>query len=238
MHWQTSSMLPPSVSALDRTTTSAPFLEQLTPLGRTASLKLTAKRKKLLQSSLAERDQAASPVLKKVHRAASVEPDPLRGLFEVTMDGVGASSSTSPTATRDSEQVPLLEDGGIERSFAARCCRTPPTREFVPQASRSATRSASPVTSTSPSRCAPSTRFARRSSRSSRRQTDCWQRSSGWQTHDHRSEHYPAMKPSGVERLGDVPEHWDVRRAKRVFSLAKNWRERMTSSYLQRKRMA
>ena len=30
--------------------------------------------------------------------------------------------------------------------------------------------------------------------------------------------HYPAMKPSGVERLGDVPEHWDVRRAKRVFS--------------------
>ena len=30
--------------------------------------------------------------------------------------------------------------------------------------------------------------------------------------------HYPAMKPSGVERLGGVPEHWDVRRAKRVFS--------------------
>ena len=23
---------------------------------------------------------------------------------------------------------------------------------------------------------------------------------------------YPAMKPSGVEWLGEVPEHWDVRR--------------------------
>ena len=30
---------------------------------------------------------------------------------------------------------------------------------------------------------------------------------------------YPAYKPSGVEWLGDVPSHWDVRRAKRVFGL-------------------
>ena len=31
-------------------------------------------------------------------------------------------------------------------------------------------------------------------------------------------QHYPAMKPSGVEWLGHVPQNWDVRRAKRVFS--------------------
>ena len=30
---------------------------------------------------------------------------------------------------------------------------------------------------------------------------------------------YPSYKPSGVEWLGDVPSHWDVRRAKRVFGL-------------------
>ena len=30
-------------------------------------------------------------------------------------------------------------------------------------------------------------------------------------------EPYPAYKPSGVEWLGDIPSHWDVRRAKRVF---------------------
>ena len=29
---------------------------------------------------------------------------------------------------------------------------------------------------------------------------------------------YPAYKPSGVEWLGDVPEHWDVRRGKRTFT--------------------
>ena len=28
---------------------------------------------------------------------------------------------------------------------------------------------------------------------------------------------YPAYKPSGVDWLGEVPSHWDVRRAKRVF---------------------
>ena len=28
---------------------------------------------------------------------------------------------------------------------------------------------------------------------------------------------YPAYKPSGVEWLGDVPEHWQVKRSKRVF---------------------
>ena len=28
---------------------------------------------------------------------------------------------------------------------------------------------------------------------------------------------YPAYKPSGVEWLGDVPEHWDVRRDKALL---------------------
>ena len=91
------------------------FVEQLAPLARTAGLKLTAKRKKLLQSSLAERDEAASPVLKKVHRAGSVEPDRLHGLFEVTMDGIARVVEYEPDSDlRDTEQVPLLEDGGIE----------------------------------------------------------------------------------------------------------------------------
>ena len=30
---------------------------------------------------------------------------------------------------------------------------------------------------------------------------------------------YPAYKPSGVERLGEVPEHWEVRRLKYVVTL-------------------
>ena len=91
------------------------FLDKLAPLARAAGLKLTAKRKKLLQNSLAERDEAASPVVKRVHRAGSVAPDPLRGLFEITLDGVMRVVEYEPDSDlRDSEQVPLIEDGGIE----------------------------------------------------------------------------------------------------------------------------
>ncbi len=91
------------------------FVEHLAPLARTAGLKLTAKRKKLLQNSLSERDEAASPVIKRVHRAGSVRPNPLRGLFEVTLDGAARVVEYEPDGElRDSEQVPLLEEGGIE----------------------------------------------------------------------------------------------------------------------------
>ena len=85
------------------------FLDKLAPLARAAGLKLTAKRKKLLHISLAERDEAASPVVKRVHRAGSVAPDPLRGLFEITLDGVMRVVEYEPDSElRDSEQVPLI----------------------------------------------------------------------------------------------------------------------------------
>ena len=108
-------MPPPNASALGRTTTSARSSSSSLRSRARPGLKLTARRKKLLQSSLAERDEAASPVLKKVHRAGSVEPDPLRGLFEVTLDGIARVVEYEPDSDlRDTEQVPLLEDGGIE----------------------------------------------------------------------------------------------------------------------------
>ena len=54
-------------------------------------------------------------MLKKVHRPGSVEPDPLHGLSEVTIDGVARVVEYEPDSDlRDTEQVPLLEDGGIE----------------------------------------------------------------------------------------------------------------------------
>ena len=42
-------------------------------------VKLTAKRKKLLQNELAQRDENAEPVVKKVHKAGKAEVDPIRG---------------------------------------------------------------------------------------------------------------------------------------------------------------
>ena len=76
-------------------------------------VKLTAKRKKLLQGSLAERSEEAAPIIKKIHKRG-VEPNPLVGLFEVTISGKRCVVEYEPdTELRDTEQVPLLEEGGI-----------------------------------------------------------------------------------------------------------------------------
>ena len=59
------------------------------------------------------RSEAAPPVIRKVHK--SVEPDSLRGLFSATIRGKPAVVEYEPdTDLRDTEQVPLTEDGGIE----------------------------------------------------------------------------------------------------------------------------
>ena len=76
--------------------------------------KLTAKRKKLLQTALAERDGAAEPVTKKVHGRGTA-PDPIRGLFESRVGSNTRVVEYEPdTALRDTEQIPLTEGGGIE----------------------------------------------------------------------------------------------------------------------------
>ena len=77
-------------------------------------VKLTAKRKKLLKTLLASRGETAEPVIKAVHRKAA-EPDALRGLYQVAIDGKPTVVQYEPdTDLRDTEQIPLLEEGGIE----------------------------------------------------------------------------------------------------------------------------
>ena len=61
-----------------------------------------------------ERSETAPPVIKKVHKRGT-EPDPMRGLFSATVKGKQAVVEYEPDSDlRDTEQVPLLEDGGIE----------------------------------------------------------------------------------------------------------------------------
>ncbi|KAF5049487.1 hypothetical protein DSECCO2_439260 [anaerobic digester metagenome] len=53
-------------------------------------------------------------MIRKVHRRG-VEPDPLHGLFETTVNGRPAVVEYEPDPDlRDTEQVPLLEEGGVE----------------------------------------------------------------------------------------------------------------------------
>ena len=60
-----------------------------------------------------ERSESAPPVIRKVHR--NTEPDPLRGLFPATVEGRLAAVEYEPDSDlRDTEQVPLLEEGGVE----------------------------------------------------------------------------------------------------------------------------
>ena len=59
------------------------------------------------------RSEIAPPVIKKIHKG--VEADPLRGLYPATISGKPAVVEYEPDSDlRDTEQVPLLHEGGIE----------------------------------------------------------------------------------------------------------------------------
>jgi type I restriction enzyme M protein len=65
-------------------------------------------------------------VIKKIHKRGT-GPEPLRGLFEASVDGQRRVVEYEPDPDlRDTEQVPLLEEGGIEAFLR---------REVLPHAS-------------------------------------------------------------------------------------------------------
>jgi len=60
-------------------------------------------------------DESAPPVIKKIHKPGQVQADPLRGRFEADVDGKRCVVEYEPdTQLRDTEQVPLMEEGGVE----------------------------------------------------------------------------------------------------------------------------
>lgn len=91
------------------------FLGILAPIAEKADVKLMAKRLKLIQDTMARRDENAVPVIAKVHKPGKVEPDPFHGRFEEKIEGKRCVVEYEPDSElRDTEQVPLLEKGGIE----------------------------------------------------------------------------------------------------------------------------
>jgi type I restriction enzyme M protein len=80
-----------------------------------ADIKLPAGDLKHILSAVSWRVETAPPVIGKVHKPSKTNADPLHGLFEATVDGKPAVVQYEPDSKlRDTEQVPLLEDGGIE----------------------------------------------------------------------------------------------------------------------------
>jgi len=92
------------------------FLERVDAALKKLGLKLSASDLKLIINAVSWREEAAPPVIKKVHKKG-IAPDPLRGLFE----GRALSPKAPPPVVeyepdselRDFEQIPLLEEGGI-----------------------------------------------------------------------------------------------------------------------------
>jgi type I restriction enzyme M protein len=67
------------------------------------------------------------PVIRRIHKPGKVRPDPLRGLFPMTIDGKRCVVEYEPDSDlRDTETVPLIEPGGIEAFIR---------REVLPHAS-------------------------------------------------------------------------------------------------------
>ncbi len=61
-----------------------------------------------------EPSESAPPIIRKIHKRG-VEADPLRGLFATTIDGRPAVVEYEPDSElRDSEQIPLIAEGGID----------------------------------------------------------------------------------------------------------------------------
>jgi type I restriction enzyme M protein len=91
------------------------FRDRVDAAVKRAGIKLTAADIKQVLKAVSWRVETAPAVMAKVHKPAKAKADPLRGLFEVTVDGKPAIVEYEPDSDlRDTEQVPLLEEGGIE----------------------------------------------------------------------------------------------------------------------------
>jgi type I restriction enzyme M protein len=91
----------------------------------------TPKEIKALKES-AERPEDAPPVIKKIHKKGTAA-DPLRGLFEATIAGRPAVVEyEADSDLRDTEQVPLLEEGGIETFLRREVLPHAPDAWYVP----------------------------------------------------------------------------------------------------------
>ncbi len=93
------------------------FANAVDKAAKQLDMKVSAAERKLIARAMSWRDETAPPVVKKVHEKKH-DADPQHGVFEATTNGSAGVVEYEPdTELRDSEQVPLLEEGGIEAFF-------------------------------------------------------------------------------------------------------------------------
>jgi len=91
------------------------FRERVDDALKAAGIKLPAAELKLILKAVSWRVEDAPRVIAKVHKAGKVKADPMRGLFDAEVAGKACVVEYEPDSDlRDTEQVPLLEEGGID----------------------------------------------------------------------------------------------------------------------------
>jgi len=92
----------------------------------------SSKEIKTLKENL-ERAEDAPAVIKKIHKRGT-QPDPLKGLVETMVDGKPCVVEYEPDPDlRDTEQIPLLEEGGIDAFLKREVLPYAPDAWYTPE---------------------------------------------------------------------------------------------------------
>jgi type I restriction enzyme M protein len=91
------------------------FRERVTAALDKRNIKIGTADLKLILRAVSWRVETAPPVIAKIHKPGKTKADPLHGLYEAAVNGKPVIVEYETDADlRDTEQVPLLESGGIE----------------------------------------------------------------------------------------------------------------------------
>jgi len=94
------------------------FRDTVTAAVERLHLRISPPELKIILRAVSWRVETAPPVIDKIHKPGKAKPDPLHGRYEGIVKGKPCILEYEPdTELRDSEQVPLLEPGGIEAFF-------------------------------------------------------------------------------------------------------------------------
>ena len=91
------------------------FRERVTAALKDAAIRISGPDLKFLLKTVSWRVETAPPVISKVHKPGKVDVEPMHGYYESELNGRAAVVEYEPDPElRDTEQIPLLEEGGIE----------------------------------------------------------------------------------------------------------------------------
>ena len=91
------------------------FRETVKETIKNTGIKISASELKIILRTVSWREETAPPVINKIHKNKKVKPETLYGRYRQKVDGESVVVEYEPdTELRDTEQVPLLEEGGIE----------------------------------------------------------------------------------------------------------------------------